>query len=120
VLAVIIPPSILMIVWGGLISTSIAAMYLAGIVPGLLIAGAQMATVHVYAVRRGYPTYPKDSWVQMRWRDLAIAPRVDDAVHHRRRYPARLVHGNGVGLRGGALFGCVVDVLYRETGAKQL
>ncbi len=59
VLAVIIPPSILMIVWGGLISTSIAAMYLAGIVPGLLIAGAQMVTVHIYAVRRGYPTYPK-------------------------------------------------------------
>src|SRR5437868_2077684 len=56
VLAVIIPPSILMIVWGGLISTSIAAMYLAGIIPGLLIAGAQMLTVHVYAVRRGYPT----------------------------------------------------------------
>src|SRR4029077_851964 len=63
VLAVIIPPSILMIVWGGLISTSIAAMYLAGIIPGLLIAGAQMLTVHLYAVRRGYPTYPKDSWV---------------------------------------------------------
>jgi tripartite ATP-independent transporter DctM subunit len=73
VLAVIIPPSILMIVWGGLISTSIAAMYLAGIVPGLLIAGAQMATVHVYAVRRGYPTYPKDSWRDMRcaiWRSI--------------------------------------------------
>jgi tripartite ATP-independent transporter DctM subunit len=58
VLAVIIPPSILMIVWGGLISTSIGALYLAGVIPGLLIAGAQMATVHVYAVKRGYPTYP--------------------------------------------------------------
>ena len=34
VLAVIIPPSILMIVWGGVISTSIGAMYLAGILPG--------------------------------------------------------------------------------------
>jgi tripartite ATP-independent transporter DctM subunit len=58
VLAVIIPPSILMIVWGGLISTSIGALYLAGVIPGLLIAGAQMATVHIYAVKRGYPTYP--------------------------------------------------------------
>jgi len=58
VLAVVIPPSILMIVWGGLISTSIGALYLAGVIPGLLIAGAQMATVHVYATRRGYPTYP--------------------------------------------------------------
>jgi tripartite ATP-independent transporter DctM subunit len=62
VLAVIIPPSILMIVWGGLISTSIGAMYLAGIVPGLLIAGSQIVTVHMYAVRRGYPTYPRASW----------------------------------------------------------
>src|SRR5215204_5403349 len=65
VLAVIIPPSILMIVWGGLISTSIGALYLAGVVPGLLIAGAQMATVHVYAVRRGYPTYPRSSFRQL-------------------------------------------------------
>jgi tripartite ATP-independent transporter DctM subunit len=65
VLAVIIPPSILMIVWGGLISTSIGALYLAGVVPGLLIAGAQMLTVHVYAVRRGYPTYPRESFRQL-------------------------------------------------------
>src|SRR3954447_23183056 len=62
VLAVIIPPSILMIVWGGLISTSIAAMYLAGIIPGLLIAGAQMATVHVYAKLRNYPVYPRSTF----------------------------------------------------------
>ncbi len=66
VLAVIIPPSILMIVWGGLISTSIGALYLAGVIPGLLIAGAQMVTVHAYAVKRGYPTYPKASWVELR------------------------------------------------------
>jgi tripartite ATP-independent transporter DctM subunit len=65
VLAVIIPPSILMIVWGGLISTSIGALYLAGVVPGLLIAGAQMATVHIYAVRRGYPTYPRETFRQL-------------------------------------------------------
>ena len=59
VLAVIIPPSILMIVWGGVISVSIGALYLAGILPGLLIAGAQMVTVHVYAKRRRYPVYPR-------------------------------------------------------------
>ena len=61
VLAVIIPPSILMVVWGGVISTSIGALYLAGIIPGLLIAGAMMATVHVYAVRRKYPVYPRST-----------------------------------------------------------
>jgi tripartite ATP-independent transporter DctM subunit len=59
VLAVIIPPSILMVVWGGVLQVSIGALYLAGVIPGLLIGLAQMATVHVYAVRRKYPTYPR-------------------------------------------------------------
>ena len=59
VLAVIIPPSILMIVWGGVLSVSIGGLFLAGVVPGLLIGLVQMATVHAYASRRGYPTYPR-------------------------------------------------------------
>ena len=59
VLAVIIPPSILMIVWGGVLTVSIGALFLAGIVPGLAIGLVQMATVHVYAKARGYPTYPR-------------------------------------------------------------
>jgi len=64
VLAVIIPPSILMIVWGGLLTVSIGGLFLAGIVPGVMIALAQMATVHVYAVRRGYPTYPRATLIE--------------------------------------------------------
>src|SRR5438045_7788035 len=59
VLAVIIPPSILMIVWGGVSSTAIGAMYLAGSLPGLLIAPAQMPTEHVYAQIYSYPVYPR-------------------------------------------------------------
>jgi len=62
VLAVIVPPSILMIVWGGVLTVSIGALFLAGIVPGLLIGLVQMATVHVYAKARGYPTYPRATW----------------------------------------------------------
>jgi tripartite ATP-independent transporter DctM subunit len=64
VLAVIIPPSILMIVWGGLLTVSIGGLFLAGIVPGLLIALAQMGTVHVYAKLRNYPTYPRATLVE--------------------------------------------------------
>src|SRR5215210_6725047 len=59
VLAVIIPPSILMIVWGGILTVSIGALFLAGVIPGLLIAAAQMATVHVYAKIYSYPVYPR-------------------------------------------------------------
>src|SRR5512145_342311 len=64
VLAVIIPPSILMIVWGGILTVSIGALFLAGIIPGLLIGLVQMATVHVYAKQRGYPTYPRSTWLE--------------------------------------------------------
>ena len=64
VLAVIIPPSILMIVWGGLLTVSIGGLFLAGIVPGVLIALAQMATVHVYAKARNYPTYPRATFFE--------------------------------------------------------
>mgnify|MGYP001237753726 FL=1 len=62
VLAVIIPPSIVMIVWGGILTVSIGALFLAGILPGLLVGLAQMATVHAYATRRGYKTYARSTW----------------------------------------------------------
>jgi len=61
VMGVIIPPSILMIVWGGVISVSIGGLFLAGVLPGLAIAGSLMATVLVYARARGYPVYARAS-----------------------------------------------------------
>ena len=120
VLAVIIPPSILMIVWGGLISTSIGAMYLAGIVPGLLIAGAQMLTVHFYAVRRGYPTYPRSTWVQLRcalWQSIPALMT-----------PFIIVGGILLGWFTATESACVAVLysialstfVYRETGTKEL
>lgn len=62
VLAVIIPPSILMIIWGGVLSTSIGALFLAGILPGVLLVAVQMLTVHFYARARNYPTYERSSF----------------------------------------------------------
>lgn len=56
VMGVIIPPSILMIVWGGVMQTSVGALFLAGAIPGIMIGLALMATVYGYAKVYGYPT----------------------------------------------------------------
>lgn len=66
VMGVIIPPSILMVVWGGLMSVSIGAMFLAGVLPGLLITLSLMALVHIYAKRQGYPVYTRSSFAELR------------------------------------------------------
>ena len=47
----IIPPSILMIVYGSIAQTSIAALFLGGIIPGVIIGLSQMVYSYVYAVR---------------------------------------------------------------------
>ena len=60
-MGVIIPPSILMIVWGGVISVSIGGLFLAGVVPGVMIGLSLMATVLVYAKMRKYPVYARAS-----------------------------------------------------------
>jgi tripartite ATP-independent transporter DctM subunit len=59
VMGVIIPPSIIMVVWGGLMSVSIGGLFMAGILPGCLIALLMMATVLAYARRRNYPVYER-------------------------------------------------------------
>ena len=61
VMGVIIPPSILMVVWGGLMTVSIGGLFLAGVLPGILIALSMMATVWVYAKLFDYPVYTRAS-----------------------------------------------------------
>jgi len=63
VMGVIIPPSILMVVWGGLMSVSIGALFLAGVIPGVLIALSQMALVMIYSKIHNYPIYEKNSFM---------------------------------------------------------
>jgi tripartite ATP-independent transporter DctM subunit len=59
VMGVIIPPSILMVVWGGVMSVSIGALFLAGFIPGIMVGLSQMAATFVYARLRNYPIYAR-------------------------------------------------------------
>ena len=61
VMGVVIPPSILMVVWGGLMSVSIGGLFLAGVIPGILIAGSQMLAVYVFAKIYDYPMYSRST-----------------------------------------------------------
>ncbi|MFC7398544.1 TRAP transporter large permease [Chelatococcus sp. GCM10030263] len=53
-LAVIIPPSVPMILYGVATGTSIGDLFIAGIGPGFLIAGALLATVVIWSLLRNY------------------------------------------------------------------
>ena len=65
VIGVIIPPSIPMIVWASLTNTSIAAMFLGGVIPGILVGLIQMGIVWVAAKRRNYPKEERLSFPQV-------------------------------------------------------
>ncbi|HVL34488.1 MAG TPA: TRAP transporter large permease [Burkholderiales bacterium] len=54
-LAIIIPPSIPMILYAVMAGTSVVQLFVAGIVPGLLAALFMMGLCYVYAVRYGWP-----------------------------------------------------------------
>lgn len=71
----IIPPSIIMIVYAMTDnSVSITGLFLAGVVPGLLIALSLMVVNHIVSVRRGYRSSPElldpAPLLQLFWRAL--------------------------------------------------
>ncbi len=54
----IIPPSLPMIIYGVSAETSIGALFIAGVIPGLLMAAALMVMVRAIAVRLNLPRHP--------------------------------------------------------------
>jgi C4-dicarboxylate transporter, DctM subunit len=54
-MGILIPPSIIMVIYGLLTNTSIAALFLAGVVPGLVMGVVMMIAVWLMAKRQGLP-----------------------------------------------------------------
>ncbi|MDY6972761.1 MAG: TRAP transporter large permease [Thermodesulfobacteriota bacterium] len=57
VIAPILPPSIVMVVYGGLMGVSIAGLFAAGVVPGFLIAFGMMILTRFISKKRNYPQH---------------------------------------------------------------
>ena len=55
-MAIIVPPSLNLILYAYVANASIAELFAAGIVPGFLVCGLLMATAYIISVKRGYPT----------------------------------------------------------------
>lgn len=60
-IGVIIPPSIPMIIYAGLTNASISSLFIAGIVPGILIGLGMMLVIYILSIKKGYPKYEKAS-----------------------------------------------------------
>ena len=54
-LAIIIPPSIPMIIYAAMADTSVVKLFIAGVVPGIIGGGLMMALSYWIATKRGYP-----------------------------------------------------------------
>lgn len=61
-LGILIPPSIVMVMYSVSTNTSVGALFMAGVVPGLLLAFLLGFTTWWRARKFGYPRMPKASW----------------------------------------------------------
>jgi len=71
-IALLIPPSIGMIVYGVVSGASIGELFIAGVAPGLLILFLFCAYCYFAALRQDIPILPKASW-KLRWDALRAA-----------------------------------------------
>ncbi len=66
-LGILIPPSIVMVMYSVATNTSVGSMFMAGVIPGLVLASMLGGTTWYRARKNDYPRLPKASW-SVRWR----------------------------------------------------
>jgi len=65
-LGILIPPSIVMVMYSVSTNTSVGKLFVAGVIPGLLLAFFLGLMTWVLARRKDYPRMPRSTWLQ-RW-----------------------------------------------------
>ncbi len=80
-LGTIIPPSIVMVILGVTMGTSIGKLFIAGFIPGILAGGALMVVAYYFARKENYPRLPKAS-VREKWEAFcgAFLPMLTPAI----------------------------------------
>ncbi|MBK7659321.1 MAG: TRAP transporter large permease subunit [Betaproteobacteria bacterium] len=63
-LGILIPPSIVMVMYAVSTNSSIGALFMAGVIPGLVLAAMLMGTTWYQAWKGNYPREPKRSWTE--------------------------------------------------------
>ncbi|MGV3651663.1 MAG: TRAP transporter large permease [Devosia sp.] len=120
VIGPIIPPSIPMVLYALVADTSIGYLFLAGVFPGLLMAGAMMVLIAVTARRKNFPVEPPVPLRQlprMTWQALPVL-----------MMPVVLMYGIYGGVTTpteaaavAAFYALIVSlVIYRSVGARDL
>ncbi|MBM4181048.1 MAG: TRAP transporter large permease subunit [Betaproteobacteria bacterium] len=66
-LGILIPPSIVMVMYAVSTNSSIGALFMAGVIPGLVLASMLLFTTWYRAKKNGYPREPRATWGQ-RWK----------------------------------------------------
>lgn len=66
-LGILIPPSIPLIIYGVVAEESIGRLFMAGVLPGLVMGGVLIISAILYAKRKGYQLAGKASWHE-RWK----------------------------------------------------
>ena len=61
-LGILVPPSIILVLYGVSTNSSIGNLFLAGVMPGVVLSAMLGAVTFVIAKRRGYPRMAKASW----------------------------------------------------------
>ncbi|MCP5268749.1 MAG: TRAP transporter large permease subunit [Zoogloeaceae bacterium] len=71
-LGILIPPSIVMVMYAVTTNSSVGALFMAGVIPGILLALTLGATTWYQAKKGGYPRLPAASWKE-RWQTFRKA-----------------------------------------------
>ena len=112
-LGILIPPSIVMVVYAAAVEVSVGRMFLAGVIPGLMAGTMLMLAIYIMAILRDLPKGEWKGWGEVFRRARSRLGPVPDR-HHPRRHLWRCLHPDRSRGRGRRL--CLPDRLLRLQG----